>query len=445
MSLQSTPRADRVHIGIFGLRNSGKSSLINALTGQNIAIVSDVAGTTTDPVYKSMEVHGIGPCVFIDTAGFDDVGVVGELRNEKTQTVIDKTDIAIMVIDPLMSLSQNASISSSNYLSKNVLSDDEIRWLDALKAINTPIIAVLNKVDLYQTDSLDSYNRDDQGITTGQKTKSKKSARETNIVEKILEEKADVYDIPVIPVSTITYEGIDLLREQLIRSLPADFESDSITGKLANEGDVVLLVMPQDIQAPKGRLILPQVQVIRELLDKKCIVQCVTTDKLDEGLAALASPPNLIITDSQVFRTVYDKKPEESMLTSFSVLLAGYKGDMQYFVESANAIEGLTEESKVLIAEACTHAPLEEDVGRVKIPAMLCKRFGQNLHVDVVGGNDFPSDLSPYDLIIHCGACMFNRKHVLSRIEKARKAGVPMSNYGVTMAYLSGILDKISI
>ncbi|NLW10781.1 MAG: GTP-binding protein, partial [Clostridiaceae bacterium] len=332
MSLQSTPRADRVHIGIFGLRNSGKSSLINALTGQNIAIVSDVAGTTTDPVYKSMEVHGIGPCVFIDTAGFDDVGAVGELRNEKTQTVIDKTDIAIMVIDPSVSLSQDAS-----------------RWLDALKATNTPIIAVLNKVDLYQADSSDYSNKYDQEMTTSQINKSAKSAkstkstkltREANIVEKISQEIADVYDIPVIPVSTITREGIDLLREQLIRSLPADFESDSITGKLANEGDMVLLVMPQDIQAPKGRLILPQVQVIRELLDKKCIVQCVTTDKLDEGLAALASPPNLIITDSQVFRTVYDKKPEESMLTSFSVLLAGYKGNIQYFVDSAYAIEG---------------------------------------------------------------------------------------------------------
>ncbi len=426
MSLQSTPRADRVHIGIFGLRNSGKSSLINALTGQNIAIVSDVAGTTTDPVYKSMEVHGIGPCVFIDTAGFDDVGEVGELRNEKTQTVIDKTDIAIMVIDS----------------SANVLADDEIRWLDTLKAKNTPTIAVLNKMDLYQAVSSDLSKKDDQEIIIDKITEIDRAAK---AVEQISKEIADSYDIPVIPISTITHEGIDLLKDQLIRSLPADFESDSITGKLAKEGDVVLLVMPQDIQAPKGRLILPQVQVIRELLDKKCIVQCVTTDKLDEGLAALASPPNLIITDSQVFRTVYDKKPKESMLTSFSVLLAGYKGDLQYFVDSAYAIERLTEYSKVLIAEACTHAPLEEDVGRVKIPAMLRKRYGQNLHVDIVGGNDFPSDLSVYDLIIHCGACMFNRKHVLSRLEKAREAGIPMSNYGVTIAYLSGILDKISI
>ncbi|NLB42931.1 MAG: [FeFe] hydrogenase H-cluster maturation GTPase HydF, partial [Clostridiales bacterium] len=314
-----------------------------------------------------------------------------------------------------------------------------IRWLDALKATNTPIIAVLNKMDLYQSDLSSLPSEDDKVFA-----KVKKTER-VEIAEQISRIIIDTYEIPIISVSTVTREGIDLLKDQLIRSLPADFESDSITGNLANEGDVVLLVMPQDIQAPKGRLILPQVQVIRELLDKKCIVQCVTTDKLDEALAALANPPNLIITDSQVFRTVYDKKPKESMLTSFSVLLAGYKGDIQYFVESAYAIEGLTEDSKVLIAEACTHAPLEEDVGRVKIPTMLRKRFGRNLHVDVVGGNDFPSDLSAYDLIIHCGACMFNRKHVLSRLEKAREAGVPMSNYGVTIAYLSGILDKISI
>ena len=434
MKLQSTPRADRVHIGIFGLRNSGKSSLINALTGQNIAIVSHVAGTTTDPVYKSMEVHGIGPCVFIDTAGFDDVGAVGELRNEKTQKVIDRTDIAIIVIDP--------SMSTSNSSSADILSDYEIRWIDALKAKKTPIIAVINKMDLYHGESSFLSKEDAPGSSTQQAT----LINQVTSLDQYSQEMTAKYDIPVISVSTITGEGIDLLRDQLIRSLPEDFESDSITGNLAREGDVVLLVMPQDIQAPKGRLILPQVQVIRELLDKKCIVQCVTTDKLDEGLAALANPPKLIITDSQVFPIVYDKKPKETMLTSFSILLAGYKGDIQYFVESAYTIENLREDSKVLIAEACTHAPLEEDVGRVKIPALLRKRIGQNLQVDLVAGNDFPSDLTlgDYDLIIHCGACMFNRKHVLSRIEKAREAGVPMSNYGVTIAYLSGILEQVS-
>lgn len=409
MSLQATPRADRVHIAVFGLRNSGKSSLVNGITGQNISIVSDVPGTTTNPVYKSMEIHGIGPCVFIDTAGFDDVGGIGKLRIGQTQKIVDKTDIGILVFDGTLLMSR------SNLLA-DLLSEQENHWLNALKKKRIPVIGVLNKTDLYHS----------------------KAAQVAGAIEKAC-------NIPVIPVSTITRQGIDSLREQLIRSLPEDFESDSITENLVKEGDVVLLVMPQDIQAPKGRLILPQVQVIRELLDKKCIVQCVTADKLEDGLAALAHPPKLIITDSQVFRRVYDNKPAESMLTSFSVLLAGYKGDLKYFAESACAIERLTENSRVLIAEACTHAPLEEDVGRVKIPAMLRKRVGQGLKVDIVAGADFPADLSGYDLIIHCGACMFNRKHVLSRVEKARAAGVPMTNYGVTIAYLSGILDKISM
>jgi [FeFe] hydrogenase H-cluster maturation GTPase HydF len=418
MSLQATPRADRVHIAVFGLRNSGKSSLVNALTGQNTAIVSHVAGTTTDPVYKSMEIAGLGPCVFIDTAGFDDIGGIGELRMQRTRRILDKTDIAILVLDG----SFYENLSSQTEISKRIrplLSDEEIHWLTALKEKRIPVVGVLNKTDLF-----------------------KKTDVMADTIASVISESSG---IPVVPVSTITGHGIEGLKEQLIRSLPEDFESESITGNLVQEGDVVLLVMPQDIQAPKGRLILPQVQVIRELLDKRCIVQCVTTNQLEGGLAALAAPPKIIITDSQVFRTVYDKKPKSSLLTSFSVLLAGYKGDLKYFADSACAIEGLTENSRVLIAEACTHAPLEEDVGRVKIPAMLRKRIGQGLKVDVVAGADFPTDLSGYDLIIHCGACMFNRKHVLSRVEKAREAGVPMSNYGVTIAYLSGILDKISM
>jgi [FeFe] hydrogenase H-cluster maturation GTPase HydF len=428
MALKATPRANRVHIAVFGVRNSGKSSLINALTGQNISIVSDVAGTTTDPVYKSMEIHGLGPCVLIDTAGFDDVGGIGELRIQQTRNVIDKTDIALLVLDPFSpEIQRLLPLTESDLREKDILSDEEKNWLKQLKARKIPVIGVLNKMDLLPGEEA---GKNDQGADTG--------GRLAQYIEKAC-------NIPVIPVSAAAGQGIDLLREHLIRSLPEDFESDSITGSLAGEGDLVLLVMPQDIQAPKGRLILPQVQVIRELLDKKCIVQCVTTDKLKEALAALIHPPALIITDSQVFRTVYDKKPKESKLTSFSVLMAGYKGDLTYFVESSYAIEGLTENSRVLIAESCTHAPMEEDIGRVKIPAMLRKRAGQGLKTEVVSGADFPEDLSGYDLIIHCGACMFNRKHVLSRVEKARAAGVPMTNYGVTIAYLSGILDKISL
>ncbi len=396
MGLQDTPRSNRIHIGIFGKRNSGKSSLINALTNQNIAIVSDLAGTTTDPVYKSMEIHGLGPCVLIDTAGFDDVGEIGELRVTKTRKLLEKIDMAILVFS-------------------NEASEEELLWLEDLKKRRIATVPVLNKIDLLS---------DVEGP------------------RKKIQEQCG---LPVIPVSALTKDGIDELRRALIRALPADYESESITAGLAGEGDLVLLVMPQDIQAPKGRLILPQVQVMRELLDKKCIIVSVTTDRLDAALAGLKKPPELIITDSQVFKKVYDKKPKESRLTSFSVLMAGYKGDLAYFVESARAIENLTEESKVLIAEACTHAPLAEDIGREKIPAMLRKRVGPGLRVDVVSGVDFPEELSGYDLIIHCGGCMFNRRYVLSRVEKARAAHVPMSNYGVVIAYLAGILDRIDL
>ena len=396
MSLTDTPRANRLHIGIFGKRNSGKSSLVNALTRQETALVSDVAGTTADPVYKAMEIHGIGPCVFIDTAGFDDVGELGQMRVDKTKKVIEKTDIALVVF------------GGGDF-------SEETAWVRALRKRNIPVIAVLNKSDLLPD--------------------SRQLSRDIE----------NACGLKPIIVSAKEKTGIDKIREELIRLLPEDYDVKSITGGLAENGDLVLLVMPQDIQAPKGRLILPQVQTLRDLLDKKCIVLSVTTDKLDEALACLKEPPKLIITDSQVFKTVYEKKPKESKLTSFSVLFANYKGDLNYYVESARAIDCLTENAKVLIAEACTHVPLAEDIGREKIPRMLRKKFGEKLTVDVVSGSDFPEDLSSYDLIIQCGACMFNRKYVLSRIERARAQGVPMTNYGVTIAYLSGILDKIDL
>ncbi|MDF2674004.1 MAG: hydF [Clostridiales bacterium] len=396
MSLQDTPRSNRLHIGIFGKRNTGKSSLINALTNQAIALVSDIAGTTTDPVYKSMEINGIGPCVFIDTPGFDDVGEIGMLRISQTEKAIEKTDIALVLFCDLVS-------------------EDEVKWIEGLKEKHIPIIAIINKRDLL-------LNIEE--------------------IEKTIMEKCKL--TPIL-VSALNKSGITAIREELIRSLPVDYESKSITSDLANSGDLVLLVMPQDIQAPKGRLILPQVQVIRELLDKKSIVMSITTDMLDSALEALKNPPRLIITDSQVFKTVYEKKPQESMLTSFSVLMAGNKGDLSYFTESAKAISSLTETSRVLIAEACTHAPLTEDIGREKIPRFLKEKIGLGLTVDILSGTDFPEDISSYDLIIHCGACMFNRKYMLSRIEKAKSANVPMTNYGVTLAYLSGILDKIDL
>lgn len=394
MSLQDTPRANRIHIGLFGKRNSGKSSLINALTGQEVAVVSEYAGTTTDPVYKSMEIHGIGPCVFIDTAGLDDEGELGELRVRQTLRAMDRTDIALLVCT-------DTDVSR------------EKQWKDMLAEKNIPVIVLLNKSDLLE-DPLATARAIEQQLQ----------------------------QVPLI-VSAAHKSNIEDIRRALIGKLPDETMSTGITGRLVKENDVVLLVMPQDIQAPKGRLILPQVQTLRELLDRKCIVSCCTTDKLQATLGALAQPPALIITDSQVFKTVYEQKPPESRLTSFSVLFAQYKGDIDYYLEGANAIDRLTEQSRVLIAEACTHAPLTEDIGRVKIPAMLRKRFGQGLTIDIVSGADFPEDLTPYQLVIHCGACMFNRKYVLQRIAQARKQQVPMTNYGVTIAYVHGILDKI--
>lgn len=394
MSLQDTPRANRIHIGLFGKRNSGKSSLINALTGQEVAVVSEYAGTTTDPVYKSMEIHGIGPCVFIDTAGLDDEGELGELRVRQTLRAMDRTDIALLVCT-------DADVSR------------EKQWKDMLVEKNIPVIVLLNKSDLLE---------------------------DTLATARAIEQQ--LQQVPLI-VSAAHKSNIEDIRRALIGKLPDETMSTGITGRLVKENDVVLLVMPQDIQAPKGRLILPQVQTLRELLDRKCIVSCCTTDKLQATLGALVQPPALIITDSQVFKTVYEQKPPESRLTSFSVLFAQYKGDIDYYLEGANAIDRLTEQSRVLIAEACTHAPLTEDIGRVKIPAMLRKRFGQGLTIDIVSGADFPEDLTPYQLVIHCGACMFNRKYVLQRIAQARKQQVPMTNYGVTIAYVQGILDKI--
>ena len=403
MNLVHTPNANRLHIALFGKRNSGKSSLINALTGQDTALVSDTPGTTTDSVQKAMEIHGIGPCLFIDTPGFDDEGELGNRRIERTWKAVEKTDIALLLCAGGGSAEETGEPDFT----------EELHWLEQLKAKNIPTILLINKADIRKNTA--------------------------SLAIRIKE----TFGSQPIPVSAKEKTGVELIRQAILEKLPEDFDQQSITGSLVTEGDLVLLVMPQDIPAPKGRLILPQVQTMRELLDKKCLIMSCTTDKLRETLQALSRPPKLIITDSQVFKTVYEQKPEESRLTSFSVLFAGYKGDIRYYVKSASAIGSLTESSRVLIAEACTHAPLSEDIGRVKLPHLLRKRIGEKLSIDIVAGTDFPQDLTPYSLVIHCGACMFNRKYVLSRIERARLQNVPMTNYGVAIAFLNGILNQI--
>ena len=395
MSLNNTPSANRLHVALFGRRNSGKSSLINALTGQDTALVSDIPGTTTDTVSKTMEIQGIGPCLFIDTPGFDDEGELGEMRIIRTLKAIERTDIALL-------------------LCEDEAHEEEKKWMKQLEEKNIPVILLLNKADIRK-----------------------------DIAPTLLRIEKDCGQKPLV-ISAKERTGIKKIHQAILEKLPADFGQQTITGNLVKEGDLVLLVMPQDIQAPKGRLILPQVQTMRELLDKKCLVMSCTTDQIASTLQALSRPPKLIITDSQVFHTVYEQKPADSLLTSFSVLMAGYKGDIHYYIEGASAIDCLTPQSRVLIAEACTHAPATEDIGRVKLPRMLRKKIGEELQIDIVAGTDFPEDLTPYHLIIHCGACMFNRKYVLNRIDNARKQQIPMTNYGVAIAHLNGILDKIA-
>lgn len=394
--MNAAPQSLRRHIAIFGRRNVGKSSLINAISGQQVAIVSPEAGTTTDPVNRAMEILPLGPCLLIDTAGFDDEGQVGELRNKRTHKVLEQTDMALLVMDQ----SQDLRF--------------EKEWLDELKRLQIPTVVVLNKTDTIV--NIDAAIKQID-ITLG---------------------------IKPISVSAKNNIGLDTLRNALVHAAGDDEEASLTTG-LAKHGDSVLLVMPQDPQAPKGRLILPQVQTIRDLLDKGCIVTCCGVDTLVQSLNAMKESPALIITDSQVFSQVYEKKPERSLLTSFSVLMAGQKGNLEVLIAGAKAIEHLTPQSRILIAEACTHAPMSEDIGREKIPRMIRNKYGDNISFDIHAGKDYPTDLQKYDLIIHCGACMFNRRLMLSRIMRAQEQGVPITNYGLAIAHLQGILDKVSL
>ena len=391
--MNNTPNANRTHIAIFGRRNAGKSSIINSISNQNIAIVSNIAGTTTDPVKKAIEINTIGACVIVDTAGFDDEGELGSLRIERTKKIMESSDIALLVFD--------ASFIDNDY-------SLELKWKNELESLEIPIIAVLNKIDL-NTD----YKKTEENIK-------------------------EIFNLETVSISASNNINIDSLIETIKLTIPKT-EEISITGHIIKEDDIVMLVMPQDIQAPKGRLILPQVQTIRDILDNKAIIIASTFDKFENALKALSKAPKVIITDSQVFKEVEKLKPKESLLTSFSVLFARYKGDEEVYKKGADFIDNLTKDSKILIAESCTHVPLEGDIGRVKIPNLLKKKFAFEFDIDYVAGNDFPDDLSKYDLVIHCGGCMGTRKHILNRIRICKEQNVPITNYGMTIAKINGV------
>lgn len=393
--MNTTPQSLRTHIGFFGRCNVGKSSLINALSGQSISIVSEVAGTTTDAVVKSMELGPLGACVIIDTAGIDDTTSLGEMRREQTLRAASRCEMAVVVCG-----------ATDDY-------EVEREWLQRFAERGVPVLVVLGKSDML--------------IAPSERADS---------VERAL-------GVRPLLVSATSGRGVMEIVDALVALRPQKSEELTITGSLVAAGDTVVLVMPQDGSAPKGRLIMPQVQTLRELLDKHCTPICCQPEELEQTLAGLKSAPRLIITDSQVFGYVAERVPKGTMLTSFSVLMACYKGDGEIFMEGAKRIDTLTESSRVLIAEACTHAPAREDIGRVKLPMMLRRKVGAGLTVDVVGGADFPADLTPYDIVIHCGACMFTRSHVLSRLAQCQSQNVPMTNYGIAIAHLQGILGKV--
>ena len=392
--MQPTPKGFRLHIGLFGRRNAGKSSLLNALTRQQVSIVSDIAGTTTDPVEKPMELLPLGPVLFIDTAGIDDVGALGELRLQKTRQVLDRTDLGIVVADA------------------GQWGPFEDAILGELHSRHVPAVVVFNKADLAKPQAavIDSLQ-----------------AAKTSWVETVATDG----------------HGIAELREAIIRAVPEEFlNPPAIVADLVPPGEMAVLVVPIDLEAPKGRLIVPQVQTIRDLLDGDAFCMVVKERELREALDRLRRPPALVVTDSQAFLKVAGDTPPGVKMTSFSILFARQKGDLSQFVHGAAAIDRLCPGSRVLIAEACTHHPIGDDIGRVKIPRWLRQYVGGPLEFGTTAGHDFPADLAEYQLVIHCGACMWNRREMLTRLVRCRQAGVPITNYGMAIAYTLGIFDR---
>ena len=392
--MQKTPKGFRLHIGLFGRRNVGKSSLLNAMTRQDVSIVSDTAGTTTDPVEKPMELLPIGPVLFIDTAGIDDAGSLGEMRVERTRRVFDRTDVGAVVA------------------AEGLWGEFEAGILDQLQQRQIPAIAVFNKIDL--------------------------AGPPADVVAALTSA-----GVPVVSSMAVEGRGIGDLREALIAQAPEEFiNAPAILGDLIPPGELAVLVVPIDLEAPKGRLILPQVQSIRDVLDCDSYCMIVKERELRDALDRLKRPPAIVVTDSQAFLKVAGDTPPEIPMTSFSILFARCKGDLTEFVRGAKAIDKLKAGDRVLIAEACSHHPIGEDIGRVKIPRWLGQYVGGELHFDTVQGHDFPEDLGGYSLVVHCGGCMWNRREMLTRMLRCRAAGVPITNYGVAIAFSLGIFAR---
>jgi len=413
--MQNTPKGMKVHIGIFGKRNVGKSSILNALTKQDISIVSPTAGTTTDPVEKSMELLPLGPVVFVDTAGIDDEGALGLQRVEKTKKVIDRIDLAIVACDS----------QGFDEFEELLIKEFETR--------KTAFIVVVNK-----TDQLSPSPLEGEGIFQRES--------EAQVLEKLGEGslgKIKAYNVDIIYTSALLKNGIDDLKQAIIKNAPEEFFTDtSIASDLIPAGETAILVVPIDLEAPKGRLILPQVQTIRDLLDNDSIAIVTKERELKKTLDNLKTSPALVITDSQAFLKVAADVPKNIKLTSFSILFARFKGELNEFVKGTLAIEDLKSGDKVLVCESCTHHAIGDDIGRVKIPRWITQYTGKKLEFVHYAGHDFPENIKDYALIIHCGACMTNRREVLSRILKAQQANVPMTNYGLTIAYSLGIFER---
>jgi [FeFe] hydrogenase H-cluster maturation GTPase HydF len=399
MSLNETPVSGRLHIAIFGRRNAGKSSLINALTGQKIALVSDVAGTTTDPVHKTMELLPVGPVVIIDTAGIDDTGELGQLRVEKTHQVLNKTDLAVLVVDPASGVT-----------------DFELDLAAKVKAKNIPLVGVLNKTDLLKEGPDDLTER----IRTWEKELGHKLVR----------------------VSARTGEGINELKRQIILNAPVDDGQAQIVGDLIKPGDIVVLVVPIDKAAPQGRLILPQQQTIRDIIECDAIAVVTKEHELKKTLNSLGRKPALVITDSQAFLKVSADTPADIPLTSFSILFARHKGELLPLIEGVKALKNLKNDSRILIVEGCTHHRQADDIGKVKIPRWLRQIAGGQLEFDWAAGTFFPEDLSGYDLVVHCGGCMLNSREMKYRIGCCLEQSVPIVNYGMLIAYVHGVLER---